>query len=544
MLLFSTGGSDCTQAADHVRDLQTKASQDEKAPWGHWGPHRDKYTTWKSHSNRLIPIYTFGINLKAVNGEHSPYRDAARIEQLYGRLPEVTLNKTAEYFDQTDVYRLQKMAAEAGKKRIILMVFDGTDWQTTWCAAIVQSGKVGYQEGRGTGLAFQDYRGVETDFGYFVTAPWDEGTKVDVSAQLIMSPGKYRGGYDYLRAGCTPWGCASDLMYPIGKSRAVPHAYTDSASSATSLTCGIKTYNDSINVDPQGKSVDSIARQLQAQGWAIGVVTSVPISHATPACAYANNVFRDDYQDLTRDLVGLPSISHRTQPLPGVDVLIGTGWGDQTLSESAVAEQSKSDRQGSNFVPGNKYLTDRDLHKIDVRNGGRYKIAQRESGVSGKKSLLAAASEAAKNKQRLLGFYGVAKTGHLPFQTADGKFDPTVSPPTKAGGEPVKGESYTQADVVENPVLADMTVAALTVLEQRKQPYWLMVEAGDVDWANHTNNIDNSIGAVRSGDQAFRAIAAWIEKHGGWKDTALLLTADHGHYFFLEEPAALLPAKK
>ena len=32
-----------------------------------------------------------------------------------------------------------------------------------------------------------------------------------------------------------------------------------------------------------------------------------------------------------------------------------------------------------------------------------------------------------------------------------------------------------------------------------------MIEAGDVDWANHANNIDNSIGAVISGDDAFRA---------------------------------------
>jgi alkaline phosphatase len=68
-----------------------------------------------------------------------------------------------------------------------------------------------------------------------------------------------------------------------------------------------------------------------------------------------------------------------------------------------------------------------------------------------------------------------------------------------------------------------------------------MVEAGDVDWANHSNNIDNSIGAVISGDNAFHAVTGWVEKHGGWNDTVLILTADHGHYLVLNRPEMLLP---
>ena len=57
-------------------------------------------------------------------------------------------------------------------------------------------------------------------------------------------------------------------------------------------------------------------------------MTSVPISHATPAAAYSHNVSRSDYQDLSRDLLGLPSISHRELPLPGIDVLLSAGWGE------------------------------------------------------------------------------------------------------------------------------------------------------------------------------------------------------------------------
>ena len=71
-----------------------------------------------------------------------------------------------------------------------------------------------------------------------------------------------------------------------------------------------------------------------------------------------------------------------------------------------------------------------------------------------------------------------------------------------------------------------------------------MVEAGDVDWANHQNNLDASIGAVLSGDEAFKATTEWIEKNIGWDDAALLLTADHGHYLVLDDPTALLAPKE
>jgi alkaline phosphatase len=516
------------ESPDPIAKLQVDAVRQNASDWGHWGPNPKVYSSWKSHSNRLIPVYTFGIDLKSVSGENSLYRNPAAIEKLYGYLPEKTVNPEAEYFDQTDVYRLQKAAAEAGKKRVILFVFDGMDWQTTQAAAIAKLGKVAYHEGRGEGLAFLDYRGAVTDFGYFVTSPHNDGTSVNVDKQIVTTPGgKVPGGYDAALCGPAPWGPITDADYPIGKSKKTQHAYTDSASSATSLTSGIKTYNDSINVDHMGREVLPIARTLQDQGFAIGVVTSVPISHATPACAYANNVHRNDYQDLTRDLVGRPSVYHPGS-LPGVDVLIGGGWG---------IEKDKDAAQGANYVSGNRYIAAADLAAIDVANGGKYVVAQRTPGAAGSEVLSAAVEQAKANRQRLFGYFGVAG-GHLPFRTADGNYDPVVG-----FGSPnaEKAEVYSEADLHENVKLREMALAAIDVLDSRSDRWWLMVESGDVDWANHSNNIDNSIGAVHSGDDAFEGVVKWIESHGGWDDTALILTADHGHYFQLDRPAALVP---
>jgi alkaline phosphatase len=520
--------------ADHIRDLQTEAIQNKKSEFGHWGWDANNYMAWGSHSNRLIPVYAFGtrnagdgISLKSYQGKNSPYASEESLKKLYGYVPNGTLNPSAPYFDQTNIFDIQKSALDAGKKHIILVVFDGTDWQTTWAASIARQNKVNYDSGRGTGLHLQDYQaGGTTEFGWMVTSPWCDDAELDMNEQKVVHLDEsLRGGYAFEVAGLFPWSTPTDPLYPIGKSElpGMKHAYTDSASSAVSMTTGIKTYNAAINVDHTGKKVPTIAHLAQKQGYRIGVVTSVPISHATPSAAYAHNVHRNDYQDLSRDLLGLPSISHPHDPLPGVDVLIGSGAG---------ANRTKDNGQGENFVPGNAYLTAEDLQKVDARQGGPYVVAQRTSGAMGDEELETKAREAKQSKKRLLGFFGT-KSAHLPFRTADGEYDPTL-------GRKKTAESYSENDLKENPKLATMAGVALDFLNQDNRPFWLMVEAGDVDWGNHDNNIDNSIGALINGDAAVKTITDWVEANSSWDETVLIVTADHGHYLVLERPELLV----
>lgn len=522
-------------AQDYIRDLQTAAIKAKSADFGYWGTEPQNYVAWGTHSNRLIPVYAFGtrgagkgVDLTSYTGEQSPYRSEQELKRIYGRLPSNTLNPEAEYLDQTNLYDIQKAAFSAGKKHVFLVVFDGMDWESTRSAAISVRQKVEYDSGRGTGLHFQDYTaGGTTQFGYMCTSPHNNGTEVDVDKQTVKNPGGTMfGGYNAAHGGPNPWTAGSVPLYLIGKDpdKAFQHAYTDSSSSASSMTAGYKIYNNAVNVDATGAQFETIAHQVQAKGISVGAVSSVPISHATPACAYAHNVDRDDYQDLTRDLIGLKSISHPDQPLSGLDVIIGTGWGDV---------REKDAGQGKNFVPGNAVLTDADRQAVDVKNGGKYVVSQRTPGEAGRNRLLADAQAAADGGHRLLGFYGVAATKHLPFATADGDFQP-------APGRTDKAETYTPADLLENPTLADMTTAALTVLSKNPQGFWLMVEPGDVDWANHDDNLDNSIGAVKSGDKAVKVVTDWVEQHSNWQESLLIVTADHGHYFVLKRPERLI----
>ena len=511
---------------DLVRDMQSQAVKSGQSAWGYWGTNSGGYYDWCNHSNRLVPVYTFGMDLSSVKEGKSSYRDKASLLKLYTTIPEGTFNPNADYFDQTDICALQLLAAQAGKKVIVLMVYDGLDWQTTRAAAIYRSGKVGYTVGRGTGLRFQDYRGAPTDFGFCVTSPHNETTEFDVNTQTLTQPqSESQGGYDFHMAGSTPWDLPKNAGYLFGWDQLRYHPVTDSANAATAMVTGRKTYNGSVNVDPAGNQLPTVAHLLQQQrGFSIGVVTNVPISHATPAAAYAHNVSRLDHQDLTRDLLGLPSIAHPQEPLPGVDVLLGAGWSDDAATDVD---------QGANHHSGNKYLTDVDRLRLDTTAGGKYIVAERSAGQSGALLLEVAARTALQQKKRLLGVFGV-KSGHLPFQTANGDYQPTD------GVTPT--ETYSAADLKENPTLAEMTRTALSVLSMNPNGFWMMVEAGDVDWASHDINIDNAIGAVLSGDEAFEAVVKWVEEKQAWHETAIIVTSDHGHGFFLTDPNAFAEA--
>ncbi|NUQ00023.1 MAG: alkaline phosphatase, partial [Armatimonadetes bacterium] len=70
---------------------------------------------------------------------------------------------------------------------------------------------------------------------------------------------------------------------------------TDSAAAATTLSSGVKTYNAAIGVDPDKKPVKHLLERAEELGKKTGVVSSVPISHATPAGFVAHNASRSAY---------------------------------------------------------------------------------------------------------------------------------------------------------------------------------------------------------------------------------------------------------
>jgi alkaline phosphatase len=67
----------------------------------------------------------------------------------------------------------------------------------------------------------------------------------------------------------------------------------------------------------------------------------------------------------------------------------------------------------------------------------------------------------------------------------------------------------------------------------------LFVEAGDVDFALHANNLDNATGAIFSGEEAVRTVVRWVETHSNWNESVMIVSSDHGHYLVVDDPQAL-----
>ena len=157
--------------------------------------------------------------------------------------------------------------------------------------------------------------------------------------------------------------------------------------------------------------------------------------------------------------------------------------------------------------------------------------------MSGGQALKRAAADAAGRSAQLFGFFGRKGLDHLPYQTADGH-DP--APSIGGKGELHPAEWYVPADRIEQPTLADTDPGRPHRSGAKPdQPFALFIEAGDVDFALHANNLDNAAGAIYSGEEAVRAVIRWVESHSNWNDSVMIVSSDHGHYLVIDDPQAL-----
>ena len=73
---------------------------------------------------------------------------------------------------------------------------------------------------------------------------------------------------------------------------------TDSAASSSAWGGGVRVNNGSLNANPDGSFNKPILQKFKEAGKSVGCVTSVPITHATPAGFCINNKSRGDQNDI------------------------------------------------------------------------------------------------------------------------------------------------------------------------------------------------------------------------------------------------------
>ncbi len=136
---------------------------------------------------------------------------------------------------------------------------------------------------------------------------------------------------------------AMDSLRYEGVSRTAPYGgtgVTDSAAAGTALATGVKTVNGYVGMNPQRESVPNILELAKQQGYAVGLVTTTQLGHATPASFAAHVPDRNQYTIIVKQMLNL-----------GVDVLLAGGEDDLLPADTAGCYPGKGHRtDGVNLV--------------------------------------------------------------------------------------------------------------------------------------------------------------------------------------------------
>jgi alkaline phosphatase len=373
--------------------------------------------------------------------------------------------------------RWQMMVALAGAlalpafadepRHVIIMVADGSGFNT-WLATSMYQGHYD----AATGQMKQVFTGPEWMGLACSTYPLTTANKP--TRKAVQDP---KVVYDAAKA----WNKEKEQLQEFTAYTWLKKTYTDSAASATALATGNKTYNAAINWSDKDAPLLSIAEIAKAKGLSAGAITTVPISHATPAAlGGAHSSARDAYAKIANE-----QLSSKT-----LDVLMGAG--DPAYDESGkldpVAKASKYD-----YVGGQQ--TWKQL-LAGTYPGGWTLIQDREQF----QKLAEGAAP-----RRLLGVGKSASTMQCNR----------------------KDKAPRRQDV---PTLAEMSLAALNVLDDNPKGFYLIIEGGAVDWANHANKGDRMVEEMTDYLEAVEAVCARLDKGVGgctWENTLVILTADH-----------------
>lgn len=99
---------------------------------------------------------------------------------------------------------------------------------------------------------------------------------------------------------------AIDRLPILGEAKTNPGSFdhiTDSAAAGTAIATGNKTMNGIVSMNEDGtKSYQTIAELAKIKGMKVGIISSVSIDHATPACFYAHNKSRSNYTDISTQM--------------------------------------------------------------------------------------------------------------------------------------------------------------------------------------------------------------------------------------------------
>ncbi len=361
---------------------------------------------------------------------------------------------------------LPASASAPRAKNVILFISDGASWGTWDMASYWEYGAKGMQPYD----LFAVKLGMTTYPLNTSTTPTGTGIPqvsydpVKAWAETSTGDSNFFAGYQYVKQN-----------------------YPDSAAAGTAIASGVKTYNNAINFDDFANAVPFITQDLKALGYATGAISSVPFSHATPAAFGAQNISRNNYHQITEQMLTSGTL----------DVVMGGGhpW----FNNNGVARTT----------PSTTYMS---VAQYDLLKSG-------SSGFN----FIETKAEFEALAAGTLSFTGPV-WGIAPVQaTLQANRSDAV-----LGADPANPSGVKFIDTV--PTLVTMTVGAINHLSTASDKgFFLMVEGGAVDWMAHGNNTGRIIEEQVDFNRSISAAVNWVNTNSSWDETLIIVLTDHGN---------------
>ncbi len=250
----------------------------------------------------------------------------------------------------------------------------------------------------------------------------------------------------------------------------------DSAAGATQMATGQLARNDMLGLDPDGYPIETILEWAHKRGLGTGLVSTVRITHATPAAFAVHQSSRYNSEQVLMDDILQDG---------DVDVLLGGGARALVPAGSLVSQTLTGIARE---LDGESVREDA-VNRVEELTGQGYAIASDSSSLR----------EAATHATKLLGMFSA---GHLPSVIDRQNLDaPNV------------------------PTLAEMTGAALDILSRHDEGFFLLVEGGRIDFGGHANDAGTMLHEILDLDAAVGRALEYQQRHPG---TLVLVTGDHG----------------
>ncbi len=297
---------------------------------------------------------------------------------------------------------------------------------------------------------------------------------------------------------------------------------TDSASSGSSIATGHKTYRGALSVDTLRKPLETIVDKFESYRKSTGVISTVPFSNATPACFVAHNVTRQNYKEISKEMI----MNSKT------DVIMGGGHPFYNPDGTLVSELAKryvGEKEVWDMNNGGKPISSEDgklLSESEYRYvGGKEVWDMLSAGKAGNDAdgdgnidfwTFIQDRESfqkymeGETPERLIGIYKSGQATQIERDTINERWFPFSVPFTKT-----------------IPTLKEMTMAAINVLDENKKGFFLMAEGGAVDWAAHGHILNRTIEEQMDFNFAVEAACEWVENNSNWDETLIIVTADH-----------------